>query len=162
VLAAAAITLAAGLSGCSSAAKTAGLKVGDCLEVGGPADRPTATSAECGSRASNFEVVATFKGQADDERCPADVDSSYSMRNGFSTSATTACLDIDWVVGGCMSVDPEHNTDPVRVDCNDTEAPHRQRATQILKDAVDVDECASGLGYAYDERRFTVCVENMG
>jgi hypothetical protein len=161
-LTAAAVTLSAGLIGCSSAANTADFKVGDCLEVGGPADRPTATVAACGSRAANFEVVATVKGEADDDKCPADVDSSYSMRTAFSKSSTTACLDIDWVVGECMSVDPEHNTDPVRVDCNDTAAPHRQRATQILKNAVDVDQCASGVGYAYDERRFTVCVEDMG
>lgn len=149
----------AGLTGCSSAANTAELKVGDCLHVGGTADRPTATGAACGSPTSNFKVVAVVKG--DGEQCPADVDSSYSLRNAFSRSASTACLDIDWMVGGCMSVDPEHNTDPARVDCTDTSAPHRQRATQILKDADSVDQCASGLGYAYDERRFTVCVEDM-
>ncbi|MGH3563746.1 MAG: LppU/SCO3897 family protein, partial [Mycobacterium sp.] len=73
-LTAAAITLSAGLTGCSSAADTADLKVGDCLKVGGTADRPTATVAACGSPASNFKVVATV---TDRERCPADVDSSY-------------------------------------------------------------------------------------
>ncbi|BBZ14412.1 LppU family putative lipoprotein [Mycobacterium branderi] len=157
-----ALAIIGGLTGCTaSAANAADLKVGDCLRLGGTADRPEATKVACGSRLSNFKVAARV---ADREQCPADVDSSYSMRNTFSDSNNTACLDIDWVVGGCMSVDPQHNADPVRVDCNDTSAPHRQRATQILRDLgepVGVDQCASGVGYAYSERRFAVCVEDM-
>ncbi|MGH3525646.1 MAG: LppU family putative lipoprotein [Mycobacterium sp.] len=159
-----AIAIIGGVTGCSSATNAADLKVGDCLKLGGTADRPEATKVACGSPASNFKVVATVKGQANREQCPRDVDSSYSMRNGFSESSNTACLDIDWVVGGCMSVDPANNSDPVRVDCNDRSAPHRQRATQILKDLRSqggVDQCASGLGYAYVQRRFAVCVENV-
>jgi hypothetical protein len=148
--------------GCSSSATNAAdLKVGDCLKLGGTVDRPEAIKVECGSRTSNFKVAARV---ADREQCPGDVDSSYSMRNAFSDSSNTACLDIDWVVGGCMSVDPANNSDPVRVDCNDKTAPHRQRATQILRnlrDPVSVDQCASGVGYAYAERRFAVCVEDM-
>lgn len=161
---AAMITLVAiigGLMGCSSAANAADLRVGDCLSLGGTADRPQATKAACGSPKSNFKVAATV---ANREQCPADVDSSYSMRNGFSDSTNTACLDIDWVIGGCMSVDPDNNTDPFRVDCNDKSAPHRKRATQILKDLkapVTVDQCASGVGYTYAERRFAVCVEDV-
>lgn len=150
-----------GLAGCSSAANTADLRVGDCLKLGGTADRPEATKVACGSPTSNFKVVATLKGGANRDRCPTDVDSSYSMRTVFSDSASTACLDIDWVIGDCMSVDPQNNTDPFRADCTDTSVPHRQRATQILKGVVSVDQCASGLGYAYDERRFTVCVEDV-
>jgi hypothetical protein len=153
-----------GLTGCSqSAANAAGLRVGDCLRVGGTAERPQATKVACGSSASNFKVVATVAGEADRGQCPADVDSSYSMRNVFSNN--TACLDIDWVVGGCMSVDPDNNTDPVRVDCSDRSVPHRQRATEILNDLknpVSADLCASGVGYAYAERRFVVCVEDIG
>ena len=151
--------LTASLAGCSPAANAPELAVGDCVQLGGTADRPTANAAACGSYASNFKVVATAK---DNERCPADVDSSYSMHSTFAKSGNTACLDIDWVIGGCMSVDPDGGTDPVRVDCNDRAAPHRQRASQILDNVANADQCASGLGYAYDERRFTVCVENVG
>ena len=157
-----AIIVSGGLAGCSSSgANAADLKVGDCLKLGGTADRPEAVKVACGSRTSNFKVAARV---AERNQCPRDVDSSYSMRNTFSDSSNTACLDIDWVVGGCMSVDPANNTDPVRVDCNDKSAPHRQRATQILRDLtepVSVDQCASGVGYAYAERRFAVCVENI-
>jgi hypothetical protein len=142
------------LTGCSAGAKESDLtefKVGDCLKLGGSPDRPEANKASCGSPASTFKVVAIVTDRA---QCPTDVDSSYS----------TLCLDIDWVIGGCMSVDPHHSIDPFRVDCNDASVPHRQRATQILKDLdppVSVDQCASGLGYAYTQRRFAVCVEDV-
>jgi hypothetical protein len=143
------------LSGCSSA-EAADMQVGDCLQVGGPPDRPDATKVECGSSASNFKVVATAE---DANRCPSDADSSFSMRKSFSNSGTTVCMDIDWVVGGCMSIDPEHQRDPVRVECADSKAPNRQRATQIIQKVGNVDQCATGLGYAYQQRQFTVCVE---
>jgi hypothetical protein len=161
-LAAAAVTaIALTLCGCSSAPSTAGLRVGDCLRLAGTAERPVATKVACGSRASNFKVAATVGSR---EQCPGDVDSSYSMHHAFSHASNTACLDVDWVVGGCMSVDPHHVTDPFRVDCNDKSVPHRQRATQILtglKDPVSVDQCISGVGYAYAQRGFAVCVEDV-
>jgi hypothetical protein len=156
-----AVAITAGLTGCSSAASAADLKVGDCVRLAGTAGRPQASKVACGSPTSTFRVAATVTNR---EQCPADVDSSYSMRNAFTNSTNTICLDIDWVVGGCMSVDPEHNTDPVRVDCNDKSAPHRQRATQILRDLrepVGVDQCGTGVGYAYAQRRFAVCVEDV-
>ncbi|CAN5823373.1 hypothetical protein BH09ACT7_BH09ACT7_49190 [soil metagenome] len=157
----AAAVLALGITGCSGILGKAGaadLAVGDCLKVGGAVDRPEATKVACGSTESNFKVVSTV---ADSEQCPTDVDSYYSQHSTFSDESTTVCMDIDWVVGGCMSVDPEHDSDPVRVDCADNSKPNRQRATQILTGVAIVDECASGLGYAYDEREFTVCVEDV-
>lgn len=160
-----AVAAGGGLAGCASwtnATSVADLKVGDCLELGGTPDRPQATKAECGSLSSNFKVVAAVTDRA---QCPADVDSSYSMRNAFNRANNTVCLDIDWMIGGCMSVDPGHNTDPFRVDCGDASVAHRQRATQILHDLgapASVDQCASGMGYAYPERRFVVCVEDVG
>jgi hypothetical protein len=145
------------LTGCSSAA-AADTQVGDCLEVGGPPDRPETSKVPCGSPESNFKVVGTVEST---DQCPSDVDSYYSMRSSFSGSGSTICMDIDWVVGGCMSVDPENDRDPIRVDCNDASAPNRQRATQIMQKVANVDQCATGLGYAYDERQFTVCVEDV-
>ena len=145
------------LTGCSSAA-TADMQVGDCLKMGGTPDRPQATKVECGSSESNFKVVATVENS---DLCPTDVDSYYSMHSAFSDKSNAVCMDIDWVVGGCMSIDPENDKDPFRVDCNDGSVPHRQRATQILKNIASVDQCTSGLGYAYDERNFTVCVEDV-
>lgn len=153
----AALVAVTGLTGCASAA-TADMGVGDCLTMGGSAERPEATPAECGSAESNFKVVATVD---DSEQCPADVDSYYSMSTPFGDGGQTVCMDIDWVVGDCMSIDPENSRDPVRVDCADDAMPHRQRATQILDDVASVDQCGTGLGYAYDTREFTVCVEDV-
>lgn len=156
VTAAAFITIAVA-AGCSSAA-AADLQAGDCLKVAGPPDRPEVTKVACGSRESNFKVVTTA---ASTDECPTDVDSYYSTRSSFSGSGSTLCMDIDWVVGGCLSIDPENDRDPVRVDCNDASTFNRQRATQLLVDVANVDQCASGVGYAYDERQFTVCVEDV-
>jgi hypothetical protein len=159
---AAALFVLVGATGCAgfvnSVAGQADLKVGDCLKVGGTVDRPEATKVDCGTTHSNFKVVATV---SESEQCPTDVDSYYSQSATFSPESTTVCMDIDWVVGSCMSVDPENDADPHQVDCEDASAPNRQRATQILTGAANVDQCASGLGYAYDERQFTVCVENV-
>jgi hypothetical protein len=155
------VVVTLGLTGCSGILGKAGaadLAVGDCLKVGGAVDRPEATKAGCGSPESNFKVVANV---ADSGKCPTDVDSYYTQHSTFSDSSSTVCMDIDWVVGGCMSVDPEHDSDPVRVDCTDGSKLHRQRATQVLTGVASVDQCTSGLGYAYDERQFTVCVEDV-
>lgn len=155
------VTASAGCAGQASGPGLGDIKVGDCLKLGGTADRPQAARATCGSPESNFKVAALATAGA---KCPADVDSSYTTHNAISGTDNTLCLDIDWVIGGCMSVDPHHVADPFRVDCNDGAAPHRQRATQILTDLdppVSVDQCASGLGYTYAQRRFAVCVENV-
>ncbi|MGE2836650.1 LppU family putative lipoprotein [Mycobacterium sp. SMC-4] len=157
---AAAATLAAGLVTACSSAAAAEMSVGDCLEVSGPPDRPEATPAACGSDESNYRVVAMVSGAGTDtDGCPADIDSSYSKQSAFSDESTTICLDVDWVIGGCMNVDS--GRDPVRVRCDDTSAPNRQRAIAVMRGVADVDGCVSGLGYAYDARDFTVCVEDV-
>lgn len=144
-------------TGCNRGPAT-DIEVGDCLRVGGPPDRPESTEAACGSAQSNFKVVAIV-GSGD--QCPVDVDSYYSMSSAFSGSTETVCMDIDWVVGGCMSIDPTNASDPYRVDCHDVSVPNRQKATQILRNAASVDQCVSGMGYAYPERQVTVCVEGV-
>ncbi|ORB63182.1 LppU family putative lipoprotein [Mycolicibacterium tusciae] len=153
----AAIVVLGGLTGCSSSSTT-DLAVGDCLKTGGTPERPEVTRVECGSPESNFKVAATAE---DSDHCPADVDSYYSMKGTFSDTSTTICMDIDWVVGDCMSIDPNNDKDPLRVDCDDSSVPNRQRATEVLDSVANVDQCASGVGYPYDERNFTVCVEDV-
>lgn len=134
------------------------MQAGDCLRIGGTAERPEAAEAVCGSMKSNFKVVSTV---TDSDQCPMDVDSYFSMTSPFSDESQTICMDVDWIVDGCMSIDPDNDKDPVRVDCGDSTAPHRQRAAQILQGVANVDQCGSGVGYAYDERQFTVCVEDL-
>lgn len=152
-----AILAIGGLAGCSSSS-AANLVVGDCLKTGGTPERPEVTRVDCGSTESNFKVAATVETS---EQCPADVDSYYSMKGTFSDTSTTICMDIDWVVGNCMSIDPTNDKDPLRADCNDGSVPNRQRATEILENVANVDQCSTGVGYAYDERNFTVCVEDV-
>jgi len=156
-IAVAAIVVVWGLTACTSSS-AADLAVGDCLKTGGTPDRPEVTRVECGSPDSNFKVAGTVENS---DQCPADVDTYYSMRSTFSDTSTTICMDVDWVVGDCMSIDPTNDKDPLRVDCDDSSVPNRQRATEVLKDVANVDQCASGVGYAYDERNFTVCVEDV-
>ena len=152
--AAAAVLVLVACAGCSAAA-AAELQVGDCLNVGGPPDRPEAVEAVCGSPESNFKVVRMVDKA---EECPSDVDSYYTTHT-FNGSGATVCMDVDWVIGGCMSVDPDHARDPFRVDCTDGTAVHRQKATQVLDRVANPDLCTSGLGYPYPERQFTVCVD---
>ena len=153
----AAIVALGALTGCSSSS-AANLAVGDCLKTGGTPERPEVTRVECGTPDANFKVAATVETS---EQCPDDVDSYYSMRGAFSDTTTTICMDIDWIVGNCMSIDPNNDKDPLQVDCDDSSVPNKQRATQILEKVANVDQCASGVGYAYDERNFTVCVEDV-
>lgn len=124
----------------------------------GPPDRPDAVKAVCGSSESTFKVVETV---TDSDLCPTDVDSYYATHSTFSDVSNTICMDIDWVVGQCMSIDPDNGRDPVRVDCGDGSQPHRQRATEILRGVSNADQCRSGTGYPYDEREFTVCVDDV-
>jgi hypothetical protein len=152
-----AVVLTLGVAGCSSAA-AADLQMGECLRIGGTPDRPEAVKAQCGGPESSFKVVSTVENT---DQCPTDVDSYYSTHSTFSNESTAVCMDVDWVVGGCMSIDPDNDRDPVRADCNDPAVPHKQRATQILQDVSNADQCASGIGYPYDERQFTVCVEDV-
>jgi hypothetical protein len=156
-IAVAAIVVLGGLTGCTSSS-AAEFSVGDCLKTGGTPERPEVTRVECGSPDSNFKVAGTVENS---DQCPADVDTYYSMRSTFSDTSTTICMDVDWVVGDCMSIDPTNDKDPQRVDCDDSSVPNRQRATELLEDVANVDQCASGVGYAYDERNFTVCVEDV-
>ncbi|BDY31182.1 LppU family putative lipoprotein [Mycolicibacterium mageritense] len=157
LIGAAAFFATAVLTGCASAA-SADMQVGDCLRIGGTLEHPEATEAPCGSRASNYTVVSTV---TDSDQCPLDVDSYYTLTTPLRDESETICMDIDWTVDGCMSIDPEYDRDPLRVDCGDSGAPNRQRVTQILTGVANVDQCASGVGYAYDQRQFTVCVEDV-
>ena len=132
--------------------------MGDCLKTGGTPERPEVTRVDCGSPESNFKVAATRR---DQRTVPGGRRLVLLDARHFLRSSTTICMDIDWVVGDCMSIDPNNDKDPLRADCNDSSVPNRQRATQILEDVADVDQCASGVGYPYDERNFTVCVEDV-
>ena len=84
------------------------------------------------------------------------------MRSSFSDSGTTVCMDIDWVVGGCMSIDPDNDRDPVRVDCNDAlGAQPAARHPDLAAASRTSTSARAASATPYDERQFTVCVEDV-
>lgn len=129
--------------------------IGDCVQLGGTVDDATIEKASCGSRASNYKVIGKARRSTD---CISDRDNFYAETlNGVETGAL--CLDIDWVVGGCMDVGGE---EPNRIDCTEPGS-EPVRVVTILDDTVSVDSCPdeADSGFKYAERRMVVCVESL-
>ena len=129
--------------------------IGDCVTLGGTMTAATIDTATCGSAESNYRVIAKAQ---QNTQCPGDADQVYyETFNGTEQGAL--CLDIDWVVDGCMSI-PTGVDEPRRVECTDPTATNVERVTAILEDTTDVESCSEG-GFTYSERRFTVCTETV-
>ena len=67
------------------------------------------------------------------------------------------CLDIDWVVGGCMDLAGD---DPHRMDCGATSS-KGVKVSEIQQGVNDVESCPTDGGYIYKDRRFVVCTEEL-
>ncbi|MGW4364843.1 LppU family putative lipoprotein [Nocardia takedensis] len=127
--------------------------VGDCVTLGGTTNDATITKASCGSRASNYKVIGKATTSTG---CVGDRDNYYAETlNGVEQGAL--CLDIDWVVGGCMDVGGD---DPKRIDCSERGV-QPIRVTNIAQGTSDPGSCGSGTGFTYEERQFVVCVEEL-
>lgn len=128
---------------------------GDCVTLSGGTATAAASPAVCGSPTANYRVSQTVRQSTE---CPADTDQVYyETVNGVEQGAL--CLDIDWVVDGCMTVPLDQPAS--RVDCADPDATFVSRATRILEGTDSVDACGGGGGYAYSVRKFVVCVQEM-
>lgn len=130
-------------------------RVGDCVALGGTVDDATIEKASCGSRSSNYKVIGKARTSGD---CISDRDNFYAETlNGIETGAL--CLDIDWVVGGCMDVGGE---EPSRIDCAESGS-EPVKVITILNDSDSVDSCPdiADSGFKYAERRIVVCVESL-
>ncbi|WP_227997757.1 LppU family putative lipoprotein [Nocardia australiensis] len=127
--------------------------IGDCVTLGGTISDATIAKASCGSRSSNYKVI----GKAPvNTQCVSDRDNYYAETlNGIEQGAL--CLDIDWIVGGCMDVGGE---DPKRIDCTE-HGTQAIKVTDIAQNADDADACDSGTGFTYPERHFVVCVKEL-
>ncbi|RVW06752.1 hypothetical protein EF834_02325 [Rhodococcus spongiicola] len=132
------------------------VEIGDCVRLGGTMDDATIAEAACGSVESNYKVVAKAK---ETEQCPSDVDQWYS-ESILGNELGVLCLDVDWVLGECMSVPESDNDEPQRVDCGDQDASDVYRVAEIVEGATGIEPCSEG-GFIYDERRFTVCLETV-
>ncbi|WP_081880831.1 hypothetical protein [Prescottella defluvii] len=131
------------------------VEIGDCVLLGGTTDDATIDEAVCGSTGSNYRVVAKAEKNA---QCPSDVDQVY-YETRWGSERGALCLDIDWVIGGCMTL-PDGEDEPQRVDCDDPTAESIERAVEVIEGATDVEQCSEG-GFVHDERRFTVCTETV-
>ncbi|MFD4295200.1 hypothetical protein ACFWPA_19425 [Rhodococcus sp. NPDC058505] len=130
-------------------------EVGDCVNLGGSVDAAEIEHATCGSMDSNYKVIGKASENA---QCPSDADQVY-YETYDSVEQGALCLDIDWVVGGCMSV-PDSSDEPFRVECTDPTATWVERVTAIVEDVTDVERCEEG-GFTHPDRRFTVCTESV-
>ncbi|RVW03145.1 LppU family putative lipoprotein [Rhodococcus xishaensis] len=132
------------------------VEIGDCVRLGGTQDAATIDEAACASVESNYKVVAKAR---EIDQCPSDVDQIYS-ESMWGKETGVLCLDVDWVVGGCMSLPASNDEDPQRVECDDPNATSVERVTEVLEGVADGDQCPEG-GFVYDERLFTVCAETV-
>ncbi|CBH47304.1 putative lipoprotein [Prescottella equi 103S] len=132
------------------------VEIGDCVRLGGTADAATIDEAVCGSDKSNYKVVGKA---AKNAQCASDVDQVY-YETRWGNERGALCLDIDWVMGGCMSLPDGDDDEPQRVECDDPYAPGIERAIEVIEGVVDVEQCSEG-GYVHDEREFTVCTETV-
>ncbi|KAA8890522.1 hypothetical protein F3087_04405 [Nocardia colli] len=127
---------------------------GDCVTLGGTTSNATITKASCGSRAANYKVIGKAPKST---QCVGDADNYYAETlNGIEQGAY--CLDIDWVVGGCMDVGGD---DPKRIDCTGAAPVKGVKVVKRVDGADDVNVCGSGTGYVYEQRHFVVCVQEI-
>lgn len=130
--------------------------VGECVRLSGRVEDPHIVDAECGSPESNFTVI----GKAHEpDGCVSDADQTY-YETLDGTEWGALCLDVDWVIDGCMTL-------PItgfatRVDCTDPTATDGVRVTEIVRGTDSVGDCTvSDTGIEHPEREFVVCVDEI-
>lgn len=139
------------IEGNKTAAAATPVNIGDCVALG-DAPRPAKTS--CGTGNSGYKVIDKAVGNS---TCPSDVDHVHHDPP-TETDSTALCLDIDWVVGGCMQLG---DGGPKHIDCQ-TPAAEAVRVLAIKPGTTDITQCPSGnTGFVYDERRIVVCVAHV-
>ena len=128
------------------------LDVGDCVEIG---DSPTLGKTTCGGASSNYKVIDKAPENA---ACPSDADRALDdTLHGINRAAL--CLDIDWVIGGCMEPNKDN---PQRLDCTAQGVPNAVRVVDIKQNTTDVNVCSSSdRGIVYQQRQFVVCVHRL-
>lgn len=129
------------------------VEIGQCVRLGGTTNDAEIDHAACGSKDSNYKVIGKAPTSA---QCVSDADSYYyETVNGVEQGAL--CLDVDWVVGGCMDISGD---DPLRIDCT-AKTTDGVRVVEILTGTSDVNNCSSPTGFTHDERNFVVCTESL-
>ncbi|WP_072750681.1 LppU family putative lipoprotein [Rhodococcus maanshanensis] len=129
------------------------VEIGECVELSGTVDDANVVKAPCGMAPANYKVIGKAPTNA---QCVSDAD-SYYYETLMGNEQGALCLDIDWVVGGCMELADDQ---PTHIDCA---APSREgvRVAEIITDVTDVEKCSTPSGFVYDERRFAVCTDDL-
>ncbi|MFQ6398472.1 hypothetical protein ACLMAJ_34160 [Nocardia sp. KC 131] len=121
---------------------------GDCVELTGAGDTTALGKTACGSANSAYKIIAKAA------QCPTDADRTFHQ-----TPDSALCLDIDWVVGGCMELTPDN---PKRIDCATPGSHDGARVVEVKQNTIDVNTCSKGdRGIVYHERKFVVCVARV-
>ncbi|WP_174183499.1 LppU family putative lipoprotein [Nocardia barduliensis] len=127
------------------------VNIGDCVSFSGAGG---IDKTACGSANSVYKVIEKALANA---ACPTDADRTYNETLRGAAQAAL-CLDIDWVVGGCMELTPDN---PKRLDCA-APAPGAVRVIDVKQNTVDVNACGSAdSGIVYQQRHFVVCVARL-
>ncbi|WP_280410592.1 LppU family putative lipoprotein [Nocardia asiatica] len=127
------------------------VNIGDCVSFSGAGG---IDKTACGSANSVYKVIEKAPANA---ACPTDADRTYNETLHGAAQAAL-CLDIDWVVGGCMELTPDN---PKRLDCA-APAPGAVRVIDVKQNTVDVNACGSAdSGIVYQQRHFVVCVARL-
>lgn len=128
--------------------------IGDCVKLGGTTTDAEIDNAVCGSTDSNYKVVAKVPTS---DQCASDVDSYYyETLRGNEQGAV--CLDVDWIVGGCMDLGSGED-EPARIECGSSGS-DVVKVVEIVQDSTSIEDCGSEAesGFEHAERKFTVCV----
>ncbi|MGW6374676.1 LppU family putative lipoprotein [Rhodococcus sp. NPDC055112] len=129
------------------------VEIGECVELTGTVADANVVKAPCGSAPANYKVIGKAPTNA---QCVSDAD-SYYYETLMGDEQGALCLDIDWVVGGCMELADDQ---PSHIDCS-TRAREGVRVAEIVTDVTDVEKCSTPSGFVYDERRFAVCTDDL-
>ena len=130
------------------------VEIGECVILGGTENDATIDHASCGSDEANYKVIAKAPTNA---QCIGDADQVYYVVGPDDAEQGALCLDIDWVVGGCMDLAGD---DPHRMDCGATSS-NGVKVSEIQQGVDDVEGCPTDGGYIYQDRRFVVCTEEL-
>ena len=90
------------------------VEIGDCVKLGGTIDDAEIDHAECGS--ARVELQGDRQGRQQQPSASA-TPTRTTTRHSTAYEQGALCLDVDWVVGGCMDLSAAE--DPRRIDCAD-------------------------------------------
>lgn len=126
--------------------------VGACVSFEGPSNNSMLRVVDCGSPNNGYTVIQRV---FTPEQCPSDVAQKFYMNS--DEGQFTACLDYAWNSRDCLSIG---KVTAVRVDCDDTTRPNREKPLNVIPNTTTNAGCPTG-GFPHVVRKFTVCTETQ-